>query len=82
MAKENLDDYQLFYMEIPQVDYLSDIEIQDEYEKSDLPDRQGLSDEQVSKLAEDSLDNATAHGQADDNPIEPSLFEDSNRTGI
>jgi len=56
MKKENLEDYEVFYMELPQADYLRDIEIQDEYDETNTDARQGLSDEQVSEIARDSLD--------------------------
>lgn len=55
MRKENSPDYELFYVELPQTtDYLNDIEIQDEYEEP-KDGRQGLSDAQVSEIAQDSL---------------------------
>jgi hypothetical protein len=57
MGKRNQQDYDLFYMELPQTDYFQDIEIQDEYEEPNdtLP---GLSAEQVSEIARDSLESA------------------------
>lgn len=58
MKNNNYKDYQDFFLELPQTDYLTDIEIQDEYEKTtDFPVR-GLSDEQVSQIARDSLTDA------------------------
>jgi hypothetical protein len=45
-----------FYLHIPQTDYIDDIEIQDEHENSNYEDIHGLSEEQVSQLANDSLD--------------------------
>lgn len=60
MKKTNLDDYYDFFQEIPQpdltADYLNDIEIQDEYESPS--NSGGLSDEQVSQIAHDSLERA------------------------
>lgn len=58
MKKENLEDYELFYLELPKSDYLDDIEIQDEYETTSYDEIQGLSDQQVSAIAKDSLDAA------------------------
>jgi hypothetical protein len=58
MKKENLENYEVFYMEIPQADYLNDIEIQDEYDANNYDEIQGLSDQQVSEIARDSLDAA------------------------
>ena len=61
MTKDNnLEDYQLFYTEIPrrtEVDPLNDIstDILDEHETIDYNEFQGLSDEQVSEIARDSL---------------------------
>lgn len=56
--KTVLDDYYDFFQELPQpdtsTDYLNDIEIQDEYDSPITP--AGLSDEQVSQLAQDSLE--------------------------
>ncbi len=53
MKKEDPDRHEFFYMELPQTDYLDDIEIQDEYEEP--VDQSFLSDEEVRKLAADSL---------------------------
>jgi hypothetical protein len=66
MKKEDLDDYELFYMELPQADYLKDIEIQDEYDDASYDEIQGLSDEQVSEIARDSLDAAKQQRQSAD----------------
>ncbi|HVQ43593.1 MAG TPA: hypothetical protein VMT30_01355 [Candidatus Saccharimonadia bacterium] len=55
MKKNNLEDYLDFYLELPPTDYLKDIEIQDEYEKPADHTMRGLSDEQVSQIAADSL---------------------------
>ena len=57
MKQDNLDDYELFYLELPQADYYKDIEIQDDYENHDYDELRGLSDEQVSEIARDSLNN-------------------------
>ena len=58
MKKDNLEEYYDFFLELPPTDYLKDIEIQDEYDNpSDQPIR-GLSDEQVSQIAIDSLRDA------------------------
>jgi hypothetical protein len=54
MIKANLENYELFYLELSQTDYLTDIEIQDEYDDTN-DDPFGLSDEQVSQIAQDSL---------------------------
>lgn len=55
--KRKNPDFDFFYLEIPKTDYLKDIEIQDEYEPND--DRSwGLSEEQVSEIARDSLEAA------------------------
>ena len=54
--RRNEDDFELFYMELPTTDY-GDIEIQDEYDTTDS-DKQGLSAEQVSEIARDSLEAA------------------------
>jgi hypothetical protein len=53
---DSLDDYEVFYMELPQADYMDDIEIQDEYDNQAYDQIQGLSEDQVSKIARDSLD--------------------------
>ena len=54
MAKDHLNEYELFYQEIPTRDYLSefDTEIEDLVEER-LPDR-GLDASQVSRLAQDT----------------------------
>jgi hypothetical protein len=70
MKQDNLDDYELFYMELPQADYLKDIEIQDDYENHDYDDLRGLSDEQVSEIARDSLDGTNQNqSQSDQSEI-------------
>ena len=48
----NYDD---FFLELPPTYNLSDIEIQDEYENQPNETARGLSDEQVSQIAVDSL---------------------------
>ena len=64
------NDYFDFFQELPQTDYLADIEIQDEYETSSDTASMGLSDEQVSQLAIDSLDDARrSHPNGDFTPI-------------
>jgi hypothetical protein len=63
--RDRLDDYEVFYMEIPQADYLDDIEIQDEYDNSPYDQIQGLSDQQVSEIAKDALDVAKRHSAGD-----------------
>ena len=78
MKNENLNDYQLFYMEIPQADYLNDIEIQDEYDANNYDEIQGLSAEQVSKIARDSLDSAPEQLPSLSADSNPNLFTDSN----
>lgn len=62
MKKTKLFDYNDFFLELPPTDYLADIEIQDEYEKTVDSSKHGLSDEQVSQIAIDSL------ADADQNP--------------
>ena len=58
MKNNSRKGYYEFFLELPQTDYLNDIEIHDEYEKTaDYPMR-GLSDEQVSQIAHDSLTDA------------------------
>jgi hypothetical protein len=69
MKNDSSKDYYDFYMEIPPTDYLKDIEIQDEYEKPTDQNSRGLSDEQVSQIAIDSLSNAqlpNTHSQTGD----------------
>ena len=57
MKKPKLDDYELFYMEIPQADYLNDFEINvdEEHELPAINKTPTMSDEQVSALAQDQL---------------------------
>ena len=55
--KRKNPDFDLFYLEIPKTDYLKDIEIQDEYEPNDNGSW-GLSEQQVSEIARDSLEAA------------------------
>ena len=57
MKKPKLDDYELFYMEIPQTDYLNDIDIHNEEdtEPATFNKKPNMSNEQVSALARDQL---------------------------
>jgi hypothetical protein len=71
MQQEDLDDYELFYMELPQADYYKDIEIQDEYDQHNYDDFQGLSAEQVSEIARDSLGDTGTNTQAQADPDSP-----------
>ncbi len=57
MKTENLDDYELFYVELPFADYLTDPEIQDECESTEYDNLRGLTDEQVTQIADDSQTN-------------------------
>jgi len=65
--------YELFYVEMPQADYFRDIEIQDEYEDTS-DELQGLSEQQVSEIARDSINAAKSqntppqpeHAEAED----------------
>jgi hypothetical protein len=67
MKKNHPEEYFDFYLELPPTDYLKDIEIQDEYEKQPETHGRGLSDEQVSQLAADSLKDARRSGRKDQN---------------
>lgn len=61
MKKSRLDDYEIFYMEIPQADYLNDIELADEdHEVPTFNSSPTLSEEQVSALAVDQLSSTDA----------------------
>lgn len=63
-------EYPNFYLELPPTDYLRDIEIQDEYDQLPSDEHRGLSDEQVSQIARDSLEEAKGFQppQPDPNP--------------
>jgi hypothetical protein len=73
------DEFDYFYMELPQADYLNDltdIPIQDEhYADDEDPGIRGLSDEQVSKLADDSRDTSKTKEYRRKSPAEQELFE-------
>lgn len=64
MSKEKLDDYELFYLEIPTPDYLDNIvlDIQDDHEPNDSQSS-GLSNDQVSKIADDQLKSIQANSR-------------------
>ncbi len=74
------DELDYFYMELPQADYigdLTDIPIQDEhYDDNELPCMRGLSDEQVSKLADDSRKDCGNAQLTHDSASEQELFAD------
>jgi hypothetical protein len=69
--KDSLDDYEVFYMELPKADYMDDIEIVDEYDNHAYDQVQGLSDEQVSEIARDSLDAAKRQSDAGSDNASP-----------
>jgi hypothetical protein len=64
---ENLDSYEVFYLEIPKSDYLDDIEIQDEYDQKD--EKQLTADDESSDYTRASLD--AAKDQQPDSEDEP-----------
>jgi hypothetical protein len=79
MAKnDRLDDYVMFYQEIPASDYLRgfDMEIEDHMEDSSSP--QGLDASQVSQLTQDTYDHGTGVKPANDggDAKEQTLFDD------
>jgi hypothetical protein len=67
--KEKLEDYEIFYAEIPSAEYMDDIEIQDEHDSPSYDQVRGLSDHQVSQIARDSMD-AAEQEKADKNDDE------------
>lgn len=71
--RTNPGEYYDFFQELPQpdlsTDYLNDIEIQDEYESPSAST--GLSDEQVSQLAHDSLEKEKAKKKPMDGAAPP-----------
>jgi hypothetical protein len=71
--KEKLEDYEVFYVEIPPAEYMDDIEIQDEHDNTSYEQVRGLSDHQVSQIADDSLDatNKQKSDKADDHMSDP-----------
>jgi hypothetical protein len=52
---DNLDEYEVFYLELPKADYLDDIEIQDEY---DQPEEEAKSSDESSDYTRASLEAA------------------------
>ena len=58
MKKPKLDDFELFYMAIPQTDYLNDIDLNadEDNEPPSYNKMPNLSDKQVSELAVDQLE--------------------------
>jgi hypothetical protein len=58
---ENLESYEVFYLEIPKAEYMDDIEIQDEYDK---PEQEQLTTDESSDYTRASLE------AAKDQPLE------------
>lgn len=60
---EQMEDYELFYLQIPQSDYLTELEPEAHEDHDDLTPHpaSGLSDEQVTQIARDALE--TGPGQ-------------------
>lgn len=56
MKQQPPEDFQLFFQELPQSDYLDDIEIDDDFDDAEVKTSRGLSEEQVSEIARDSLE--------------------------
>jgi hypothetical protein len=54
---DKLDNYEIFYEEVPTGDYMDDIVIQDENDSASYDQFQGLSDHQVTEIARDVRDN-------------------------
>lgn len=73
MKKPKLDDYELFYMEIPQTEYLDEIITDENTEPASFNKAPTMSDEQVMALAEDQL-NSLAQLPIDDDNDQKSLF--------
>jgi len=76
MKKPKLDDYELFYMEIPQTDYLNDIELTTD-EDADPPTYNKtptMSDQQVIALALDQLNSLGQQEQDETVSDQESLF--------
>lgn len=75
MAKDRLNEYELFYQEIPAYDYLleSDSEIEDIVDDH-VPDH-GLDDNQVSRLAQDAI-TKTESTEITQHLGDPQLFQD------
>ena len=55
MKQRDHDDFELFFQELPPSDYLDDIEIDDGEDEAGGDVTRGLSEEQVSAIARDSL---------------------------
>lgn len=79
MANDHLNDYDLFFQEIPATnDYLNgfDTEIEDHVEE-EVPANQGLDADQVSRLAQDTIFGEEIIPKADnDDQGEQPLFEE------
>ncbi len=56
MKRPKLDDYELFYMELPQTEYLDEIKTDENSEPATFNKTPNMSDQQVSALAQDQLD--------------------------
>jgi hypothetical protein len=77
MKKSNPDnDFEPFFLELPQADYLNDIDIQDAYDEP-CDDQKGLSEQQVSEIARDSRQ-AARREDIMNGQTEPSLFSEEN----
>lgn len=61
MKKTPRENHDNFFQELTQPDYLRDMEIQDEYETTDETKTKGLSTEQVSQIAQDSLTDSSKY---------------------
>ena len=59
---ENLESYEVFYLEIPKADYMDDIEIQDEYDK---PEQEQLTIDESSDYTRASLEAAKDQQEPD-----------------
>lgn len=75
MAKDRLDDFELFYQEIPTHDYLSEFDTEIEDLVDDHSTNHGLDSSQVSRLAEDTTPPEAPATESGSSSHEPQLFQ-------
>lgn len=75
MAKDRLNEYELFYQEIPTRDYLSEFDTEIEDLVDEHPRDPGLDASQVSRLAQDTK-NKPETSDKSIRPRNPQLFQD------
>lgn len=80
MTQDRLEDFDVFYQEIPTKDYLNDLDPQiEDFIEAGENGTQGLNEQQVSRLAQDTIEHLKRPDQDGSKPSSPGLFDDTSK---